>query len=115
MTDKERVREYKKTHMWYTANDRGFLSEATAVEHWDVTQEQAYLDGLAEGKPKWHDLRKYPNYLPKYNEEDDEDSDGEFVRYLKQLHNKNRTQLVVIYHKTMISSCILDYVCVLFL
>lgn len=24
-----------------------------------------YLDGLAEGKPKWHDLRKDPNDLPK--------------------------------------------------
>lgn len=26
--------------------------------------EQAYLDGMAEGKPKWHDLRKDPNDLP---------------------------------------------------
>lgn len=28
------------------------------------TEGQAYLDGLAEGKPKWHDLRKDPNDLP---------------------------------------------------
>lgn len=26
---------------------------------------QAHLDGLVEGKPKWHDLRKDPNDLPK--------------------------------------------------
>lgn len=26
--------------------------------------EKAYLDGLAEGKPKWHDLRMNPNDLP---------------------------------------------------
>lgn len=25
-----------------------------------------YLDGLAEGKPKWHDLRKNSDDLPKY-------------------------------------------------
>ena len=25
----------------------------------------AYIKGLAEGKPKWHDLRKNPNDLPK--------------------------------------------------
>lgn len=28
-----------------------------------------YLDGLAEGKPKWHDLRKDPNDLPENREE----------------------------------------------
>lgn len=28
-----------------------------------------YLDGMAEGKPKWHDLREDPNDLPKENGE----------------------------------------------
>ena len=28
---------------------------------------QAYLAGLHEGQPKWHDLRKDPNDLPKDN------------------------------------------------
>ena len=28
---------------------------------------QAYLAGLHEGRPKWHDLRKDPNDLPKKN------------------------------------------------
>lgn len=30
-------------------------------EHW----KEGYEKGLAEGKPKWHDLRKDPNDLPK--------------------------------------------------
>ena len=29
--------------------------------------EQAYLAGLYEGQPKWHDLRENPNDLPKVN------------------------------------------------
>lgn len=28
---------------------------------------KAFLDGLKEGRPKWHDLRKDPNDLPKEN------------------------------------------------
>ena len=30
---------------------------------------KAYLDGLHEGQPKWHDLRKDPNDLPKDSKE----------------------------------------------
>lgn len=34
-----------------------------------------YLDGLTEGKPKWHDLRKDPNDLPREN--------GKYIIYIK--------------------------------
>ncbi|MCQ2053164.1 MAG: hypothetical protein MJZ03_04435 [archaeon] len=58
MTDEEKAEEYIK-------NVRTELENQT---YWvDCTDEvkQAYLDGLAEGKPKWHDVRKDPNDLPK--------------------------------------------------
>lgn len=50
MTDKEKARIYKQKHMWYMKNDNGYLCDDTAVEHWDVNQEQAYLDGLKSGR-----------------------------------------------------------------
>ena len=36
-------------------------------EHW----KEGYEKGLAEGKPKWHDLREDPNDLPPASKEDD--------------------------------------------
>ena len=32
-------------------------------------RKQAFLAGLREGRPQWHDLRKDPNDLPKDNDE----------------------------------------------
>ena len=42
--------------------------EANIVE--DTRRKVAYLAGLHEGQPKWHDLRKDPNDLPKLNKTD---------------------------------------------
>lgn len=48
MTKEEQAEEYVNTHPCYKRQD--FI--------------RTYLDGLAEGKPKWYDLREDPNDLP---------------------------------------------------
>ncbi|MCQ2397944.1 MAG: hypothetical protein MJ052_01405 [Sphaerochaetaceae bacterium] len=60
MTDEEKAEEYLKKN------------KICNNENWEVggtycyaLNKQSYLDGLAEGKPKWHDLRKNPDDLPK--------------------------------------------------
>ena len=53
MTDEQKAKEYA---------DYFWGAELRAIK-------QAYLDGLKEGKPKWHDLRKDPNDLPKHSGE----------------------------------------------
>ena len=55
MTEEEMAEEYankQHTHI---------------ILQWEKIK-QAYLAGLHEGQPKWHDLRKDPNDLPLCNE-----------------------------------------------
>ena len=57
MTDEEMAEEYKETvHRWRD-------SKGELVQEEDV--KQAFLDGLKAGRPKWHNLRKNPDDLPK--------------------------------------------------
>lgn len=59
MTYEEKAEKYlEPIHRMYSCNNEHYTDEVII---------QAYLDGLAEGKPKWHDLRKDPNDLPKEN------------------------------------------------
>ena len=70
------VMEYVNT-TWQSgaAHDRPATEEEKAEEscrknrqsYWNSTEHyiQGYLAGLHEGQPKWHDLRKDPNELPK--------------------------------------------------
>ena len=51
MTDEEKAKEYAD---WFWGASP---SEKRAIE-------QAYLAGLKEGRPQWHDLRKDQNDLP---------------------------------------------------
>lgn len=57
MTDEEMAEEYACKHE-YEYDDIGVAREALY---------QAFLDGLKAGRHQWHDLRKDPNDLPKYN------------------------------------------------
>ena len=61
MTEEEKAEEYA------SENDICVCGE----EYWSHNDiKQAYLAGLHEGQPKWHDLRKDPNDLPKLNKTD---------------------------------------------
>lgn len=53
MTDEEMAKEYAKP--W-----------KTSLAY--VSVKEAFLAGLEAGRPKWHDLRKDPNDLPKVNQ-----------------------------------------------
>lgn len=68
MTDKEKAEGY------YEDND--YYSSLSEIEDYDEIfglveniVKKAYLDGLKEGRQKWHNLRKDPNDLPKENKE----------------------------------------------
>lgn len=67
MTDKEMAEEYVHNHVHYEVVKRENGTEY-AKEVSSVTIKQAYSDGLKDGRPKWHDLRKDPNDLPKRDE-----------------------------------------------
>ena len=56
MTDEEKAEEYTR-NCKYVETDY-FVNKIAKVK-------AIYLDGLAEGKLKWHDLRKDPDDLPK--------------------------------------------------
>ncbi|MCQ2577485.1 MAG: hypothetical protein MJ176_03025 [Treponema sp.] len=62
MTDEEKAEEYANAC-------RGTIKDI----HWQDVR-YAVLYGLAEGKPKWHDLREDPNDLPKHDTEDEENN-----------------------------------------
>lgn len=68
MTDKEKAEEYLKNNH---CNDCMFWDCCYGVENKECVEKTKYiknhLDGLAEGKPKWHDLRKNPDDLPKHS------------------------------------------------
>ena len=53
MTEEEKAEEYARED----------LPDGDTKMNYE--KKQAYLDGLHEGQPKWHDLRKDPNDLPK--------------------------------------------------
>lgn len=60
MTDEEKAKESlekRKGEYWCIKTDNVYISYT-----------EGYKDGYAEGKPKWHDLRKDPNDLPKKRE-----------------------------------------------
>lgn len=63
MTDEEKAEEYYEDNECYS-----YLSEVEDFEEvFDFVKDRvtrAYLDGLTEGKMRWHDLRKDPNDLP---------------------------------------------------
>lgn len=59
MTDEEKAKEYLKSKNWNWEQNQVMGDEI----------EKSYLDGLAEEKPEWHDLRKNPNDLPNTNRE----------------------------------------------
>ena len=58
MIDKELAEEYEEKAEEYL--DKKYLKNMGIRR----PVKEAYLDGLVEGKPKWHDLRKDPNDLP---------------------------------------------------
>ena len=65
MTDEEKVNNYELACIADVYKD-----DVCTIPYAYSAQklEQAYLDGLAEGrKEKWHDLRKNPDDLPKVN------------------------------------------------
>ena len=57
MTEEEMARET------YLIEDSEYLSMLDEGELYNA----GYIAGLHEGQPKWHDLRKDPNDLPKKN------------------------------------------------
>ena len=65
MTDEEKAEEYVTT-IQHDINNWGG-KEPTERFYNEIKLKQAYLDGLAEGKPKWHDLRENSKDLPKEN------------------------------------------------
>lgn len=70
MTDKEKAEEYasekcKECYMCdYADHDHPEINPYEICP-WYTKRKEGYLDGLAEGKPKWHDLRKNPDDLQK--------------------------------------------------
>lgn len=72
MTDEERAEEYAKIN----------CGTHPIQEDLRECAKYSYLAGLAEGKPKWHDLRKNPNDLPK-----DSESDECYLVAFKNFHN----------------------------
>lgn len=67
MKDEEKAEEYTFNYgckKWCTDNVCDDVSEDCDTA---MTMKQAYLDCLAEGRSKWHDLRKDPNDWPKEN------------------------------------------------
>lgn len=70
MTDEERAEEYVIKRYGidkcYKEKNEETKKYMKIDVHIDYEEEYlCYLDGLTEGKPKWHDLRKDPNDLPK--------------------------------------------------
>ena len=65
MTDEEKAEEFAKGKAYEHYH---FLFEENDGSPVDFAK-LCYLDGLTEGKPKWHDLRKNPDDLPKDNRE----------------------------------------------
>ena len=64
MTEEE-SKAWKKAKEYFVdiyENINNIIDEELAIK---CTYKQAYLEGLHEGQPKWHDLRKDPNDLPK--------------------------------------------------
>lgn len=60
MTDEEMAKEYANKHKIYIDFDNDITDYSNVKE--------AHLAGLKAGRPKWHDLRKDPNDLPKVNQ-----------------------------------------------
>lgn len=63
MTDEEKAEEYA-IKITDELRNKGFLTNEEIDQRYAGIV-QGVLYGLAEGKPKWHDLRKNPNDLPK--------------------------------------------------
>jgi len=64
MTDEEMADVYIHNHIHYEVAKREDKTEY-AKEVSSVTVKQAFLAGLRASRPKWHDLRKNPDDLPK--------------------------------------------------
>lgn len=54
---------YCRTNCDYLTQGECLEGVRTKCNEYEI-REQAYLAGLHEGQPKWHDLRKDPNDLP---------------------------------------------------
>ena len=79
MTNEEKAEEnYTKIYL------NGDMSLDTEEKYFAYTKGycKGHTDGLAEGKPKWHDLRKNPNDLPKKTGHYLTD-DGEYVYHVE--------------------------------
>lgn len=74
MTDEEKAREWVRTNSGYSTKEfhgkkaiEAFLAGLKAGK--DMAEADlatiAYMQGAERYKPKWHDLRKNPNDLPK--------------------------------------------------
>lgn len=61
MTDEEKAEEKYQEHI---NKEDCYVSKSEEEIYTD-----GFFDGLAEGKPKWHDLRKNPDDLPKGDED----------------------------------------------
>lgn len=64
MTKEEKAEEYLKCEFACGDYDR---ENKKCIFKNKCEKYKIYLDGLSEGKPKWHDLRKDPNDLPNRN------------------------------------------------
>lgn len=60
MTDKEKAKRFRED---FVCSTKKYIGK----DNYECIEE-AYLAGLHEGQPKWHDLRKDPNDLPKRDE-----------------------------------------------
>lgn len=76
MTDEEMAEEYADRTRIVDENTRAGTDCISLVQDYegnviDIHEriKQAFLAGLKAGRPKWHDLRKDPNDLPKRNNE----------------------------------------------
>lgn len=67
MTDEAKAKEYAKGLCKTCKVDvcRHSTIQTCAIKE---SLKQAFLAGLKAGRPKWHDLRKDPNDLPKVNQ-----------------------------------------------
>lgn len=66
MTDEEEKAEEYAIKITDELRNKGFLTNEEINQRYAGII-QGVLYGLAEGKPKWHDLRKDPNDLPKHS------------------------------------------------
>ena len=103
MTDEEKAiwkksNEYLLDH--FTQTFREHVHD-DILKHLEESYANGYKNGLAEGKTKWHDLRKNPNDLPKEN--------GEYYGKVNYFGEQSRNIFFVVDRKSFDVDCVLAW------